>query len=87
MKFRIADVNIELFLILAALPGAQPWKGLRPQQKRLHMACRDGDGFRTRRAILYSTKLGQIVAKRANGGCENYFTKMTISRPILGRFC
>ena len=25
----------------AALPGAQPWKGLRPHEKRLDMACRD----------------------------------------------
>ena len=30
-KFRIAYMKIEAFLIWAALPGAQPWKGLRPQ--------------------------------------------------------
>ena len=66
--------------------GSAPGKVLRSTNVQ-HMACRDGDGFRTRRAILYSTKLGQIVAKRANGFCENYFTKIKISRPILGRFC
>ena len=51
------------------------------------VACRDGDGSRTRRAILYSTKLQKIVAKTANGFCKNYFTKIKRSLPILGRFC
>ena len=43
MKFWIAYVKIESFLILAALPGAQPWKGLRPNKATEHM---------TRRAFL-----------------------------------
>ena len=30
-KFRIRYMKIEAILIWAALPGAQPWKGRRPQ--------------------------------------------------------
>ena len=33
MKFWIAYVKIESFEILAALPVAQPWQGLRPQDE------------------------------------------------------
>ena len=41
----------------------------------------------TRRAILYSTNGGQIVAKMLELFSENYFTKMMISRDPVDRFC
>ena len=41
----------------------------------------------SRRARLYSTNSGQIVAKMLGGFSENYFTKMMISRDPVDRFC
>ena len=66
-------MKIEAILISAALPGAQPWKGLRPTTK--HMACRDGDCTRTRRAIFYSTSTGANRGENARSKIRKLFHK------------
>ena len=57
-----------------------------PRRFHYHMACRDGDCIRTRRAILYSTTAGQIVAKSVCGFWENFVTKPIIAQSLAARF-
>ena len=53
-------------------------KGFAPNNTIRDMACRDVQ------AILYSTKLGQIVANMLGGYSENNFTKIKISHsPVV----
>ena len=54
--------------------GFSPGKGFAANKRMRDMACRDVQ------AILYSTKLGQIVANMLGACSENNFTKMKISR-------
>ena len=62
--------------------GLSPGKGFAPRYAQ-HMACRDA----TRKAIFYSTVGGQIEAEMLGEIQENYFTKSSISRDHVDRFC
>ena len=53
---------------------------VRPRKCKYHMACRDGDSFRPRRAIRYRTGPRKIEEKMLGGFSKNNFTKMRISR-------
>ena len=55
--------------ILAALPGAKPWKGLSPQRKRFHMACRDDKQYfkEVRQGKIERQKL----TKFSDDGCRS----------------
>ena len=61
--------------------GLSPGKGFAPNLRIRDMACRDVQ------AILYSTKLGQIVANMLGWYSKNNFTKMKISRDPVDGFC
>ena len=49
---------VRYFCFWAALPGAQPWKGLRPHEEKLHMACRDD------KQCFIGLTLGQIERQK-----------------------
>ena len=66
--------------------SSAPGKVLRPQNDESCIACRDGDAFFCRTAILYRTIPGQIERKVLGGYQENIFTKMMISRSPVVRF-
>ena len=77
-KNRTPYMKIEGFPNFGGPAGGSALERASPPTK--HMACRDGACRHTRRAILYSTSGGQIVAKVRGENRENLRTKMKISR-------
>ena len=72
-------MKIKAFQISAALPGAQPWKGLRPQQRSIWLVETEIVPVLEEQYFIAHTPV-QIVAKVLRGFSLNYFTKMKISR-------
>ena len=59
---------------------------VRSSRDNQHMACRDGDSFRPRRAILVRRRPREIELKMLGGFSKSYFTKIKISRDPVDRF-
>ena len=68
---------VRYFCFWAALPGAQPWKGLRPNEERLDMACRDDKRYFIR------DNAGQIERRKLTTFCARSRASEQVFRRFL----